>query len=121
MGRIYGREPAVWMAALGSLWALLSAFGLHFGDGTQSVVTAVVSAALGLVVAVQVGDGLIAAANGFVVSGVALVSHFALHWDAEGQAKLVSPVMLAVAWFVTRPNVTAPVPATVSPAGRLVA
>jgi hypothetical protein len=121
MGKIYGREPAVWMAALGALWVLLSAFGIHFSDGTQSVVTALVAAVLGGIVAVQVHDGIIAAATGLVTAGVSLVAYYWMHWDAEGQAKLVAAVMLVVALFVTRPNVTAPVDASASPAGKLVA
>lgn len=119
MGKIYGREPAVWLAAVAGLWQILSAFGLDFDPQLQSIVTAVVAAVLGLILAIQVGDGLIAAVNGFVAAAVSLISYFAFDWDAEGQAKLVGAVMLVIAWFVTRPAVTAPVPATVSPAGKL--
>ena len=119
MGKIYGREPAVWLAAVGALWQILSAFGLDFDPKLQSIVTAGVAAVLGVVVAVQVHDGLIAALNGLVVAAVSLVSYFAFHWDADGQAKFVGAVMLLIAWFATRPNVTAPVPADVSPAGTL--
>lgn len=119
MGKIYGREPAVWVAAVGALWQILSAFGLDFDPKLQSIVTAVVAAVLGVLVAVQVHDGLIAAVNGLVVAVVSLVSYFAFHWDAEGQAKLVAAVMLVIAFFITRPAVTAPVPASVSPAGKL--
>lgn len=120
MGKIYGREPAVWLAALGALWQILSAFGLDFDPQLQSIVTAVVSAALGLAVAVQVGDGIIAAVNGFIVAGVSLVSYFALDWSSETQAKFVGAVMIIVAALFTRPAVTAPVPADVSPPGKLV-
>lgn len=119
MGKIYGREPAVWMALVAAVWGVLSAFGIGFSDQTQSVVTAAIAAALGLAVAVQVGDGLLAALNGLVVAAVSLVSHFALHWSAEEQAAKVGALTLLIAWFVTRPAVTAPVPATVSPAGKL--
>lgn len=121
MGKVYGREPAVWMAAVGAVWQILSAFGLGFDAQLQSIITAIVAAVLGIVVAVQVGDGIIAALNGLVVAGVSLVAYFGFDWNAETQAKVVGAVMLIVAWLFTRPNVAAPVPATVSPPGRLVA
>lgn len=120
MGRIYGREPAVWLAALGALWQILSAFGLDFNAQTQSVVTAVVAAVLGLVVAVQVHDGIFAALTGLITAGVSLISYFALDWSAETQAKFVGAVMLIIGIWV-RDKVTAPVPPTVSPAGTLLA
>ncbi|MGY5627491.1 hypothetical protein ACW7N6_38630 [Streptomyces sp. UC1A3] len=120
MGKVYGREPAVWMAAVGALWQLLSAFGFGFDPQLQSIITAIVAAVLGVVVAVQVGDGIIAALNGLVVAGVSLVAYFGFDWDTETQAKVVGAIMMIIAWFVTRPNVTAPQPATVSPPGTLV-
>lgn len=119
MGKIYGREPAVWLAALGALWQIISAFGLDFDPQVQSIVTAAVAAVLGLVVAVQVGDGIIAAVHGLIVAGTSLVSYFALDWSSETQAKFVGAIMVLVAAFLTRPAVTAPVPASVSPAGKL--
>lgn len=120
MGKIYGREPAAWLAALGALWGVLSAFGFDFDPQLQSIVTAVVAAVLGLVVAVQVGDGIIAAVNGLIVAGTSLVSYFALDWSAETQAKFVGAVMVIVGVVFTRQFVVAPVPAAVSPAGTLV-
>ncbi|MER7488739.1 hypothetical protein ABTY20_23100 [Streptomyces sp. NPDC126497] len=121
MGKVYGREPAVWLAAVGAVWQILSAFGLGFGAQLQSIITAIVAAVLGIIVAVQVGDGVIAAVNGLVVAAVSLVSYFAFEWSAEDQAQVVGAIMLLVAWFVTRPNVAAPQPPEVSPPGRLVA
>lgn len=120
MGKVYGREPAVWLAALGALWQILSAFGLDFSPQLQSIVTAVVSAVFGLVVAVQVGDGILAALAGAVTAGTSLVSHFALDWSAETQAKFVGALMVILGLWV-RDKVTAPVPADVSPPGKLLA
>lgn len=121
MGKVYRREPAVWLAAVGAVWQILSAFGLGFDPKLQSIITAIVAGVLGVIVAVQVGDGIIAALNGLVVAGVSLVAYFGFDWDSETQAKVVGAVMVLIAWFVTRPNVTAPVPASVSPPGKLVA
>jgi hypothetical protein len=111
----------MWLAVLGAAWQIASAFGLHFSAGTQSVVTAIVAAVLGVIVAVQVHDGLVSAVNGLVVAGVSLVSYYCLHWTPEHQAELVAAVMIVFNFFFVRPNVVAPVGAEVSPAGRLVA
>lgn len=120
MGKIYGREPAVWLAALGALWQILSAFGLNFDAQLQSIVTAIVAAALGLIVAVQVGDGIYAALTGLITAATSLVSYFAFDWSAETQAKFVGAVMLILGIWI-RDKVTAPVPSSVSPPGALVA
>lgn len=119
MGKIHGREPAAWLAALGALWQVLSAFGLDFDPQLQSIVTAVLAAVLGLVVAVQVHDGIYAAVTGLITAGVSLVSYFAFDWSAETQAKFVGAVMIILGLWV-RDKVTAPVGPEVSPAGTLV-
>lgn len=120
MGKVFGREPAVLVAAFGAFLQLLTAFGLDISALAQSVTTAVIAAVLGLVVAVKVGDGVYPAVLGLVQAGVALASHFWLHWSADEQARNLALLMLLVAVFVTRPAVTAPVDASVSPPGKLV-
>ena len=120
MGKVFGREPAMWLALLGAAWQIVSAFGLHFSAGTQAVVTAIVAAGLGLIVAIQVHDGIVSAVNGLVVAGVSAVSYYCLHWDAEHQARVVAAVMIVYTFFATRQNVTPKVPASVSPPGVLV-
>lgn len=121
MGKVFGREPAAWLTLLGAAWSIVSAFGLDFSGQTQSIVTAVVAAVLGVVVAVQVHDGIVAAVNGLMVAGVSAASYFAFDWSAETQAKYVTAVMIVFTFFVVRPSVTPTVPASVSPAGKLVA
>lgn len=118
MGKVLGRDPAAIMAVVGAVWQILSAFGLNFDAQLQSVVTAVVAAALGVVVAVQVGDGIIAAVAGLVTAGTSLVSYFALEWSAETQAQFVGALMVVIGFWL-RDRVTAPVPADVSPPGKL--
>lgn len=120
MGKVFGREPAVLLAVLGAAWQIASAFGFNFSAQTQSVVTAAVAAVLALIVAVQVHDGLYSAVVGLVTAGTSLVSYFALHWDADHQAKFVAALMVVLGLWV-RDKVTAPVPAEVSPAGVLLA
>jgi hypothetical protein len=121
MGKVFGREPAMWLALLGAAWQIVSAFGLNFDAQTQSVVTAVVAAVLGVVVAVRVHDGIVAAVNGFVIAGVSAVSYYCMHWTAEHQSELVGAIMIVYTFFATRQNVTPPTQASVSPAGKLVA
>lgn len=119
MGKIYGRDPVVILAAVGALWQILSAFGLDFDPQLQSIVTAVVAAVMGLMLAVQVGDGIFAALAGLITAGTSLVSYFAFDWSAETQAKFVGALMVIIGLWV-RDKVTAPVPADVSPPGKLV-
>lgn len=121
MGRVFNREPAMILAVLGAGWQILSAFGFHFDPNVQSIVTAIVAAVLGVIVAVQVHDGLISAVNGLIVAGVSAVSYFAMHWDAAGQAKLVGAIMVVFTFFFVRQNVTPKVGPEVSPAGVLLA
>lgn len=121
MGKVFGREPAAWLTLLGAAWTILSGFGLDFSAQTQSVVTAVVAAVLGVAVAITVHDGIVAAVNGLVVAGISAASYFALDWSAETQARNVAAVMIVFTFLFVRPNVTAPVPSDVSPPGKLVA
>lgn len=120
MGKVFGREPAMWLALLGAVWQVVSAFGLDFGAQTQAVVTAIVAAVLGLIVAVSVHDGIVSAVNGLVVAGVSAGSYYALHWTAEHQSVLVSAIMIVFTFFAVRQNVTPTVPPEASPAGKLV-
>jgi len=120
MGKVFGRDPAVILAAVGALWQILSAFGLDWDPKLQSIVTAAVAAVLGLIVAVQVNDGILPAVAGVFTAAVSLLSYFAMDWSAETQAQVVGALMLVIGAFV-RTQVTAPVPASVSPAGVLVA
>lgn len=121
MGKVFGREPAMWLALLGAVWQVVSAFGLDFSAQTQAVVTAIVAAVLGLIVAIHVHDGIIAAVNGLVVAAVSATSYYALHWDAGHQAKVVGAILIFYTFFATRQVVTPKVPASVSPPGKLVA
>jgi hypothetical protein len=111
MPKIFGREVAVWVALFAAGLQALTAFGLHISDDLQSILTAAVAALLGLVVAFMVGDGVIAAALGFVQAFFSVLVGFGLDWSAENQAKLLSFVAIALGVFV-RQNVVAPVPAT---------
>lgn len=120
MGKILGREPAIWVALLTSAIGAVTAFGWNVSPTVQAVVVAAFSAVLGLLVAVQVHDGIVAAVMGLAQALVSLVVGIGYDLSADSQYKIMLLVAAGVAWY-TRSNVTPPVPAAASPAGVLVA
>jgi hypothetical protein len=94
--KIFGREPAAWLALIAVAVKLSTAFGLDLTDGQQAVINAV------------------AAALGFVQAALALAVGFGLHWSPEQQAVVMSFVSALVAMW-TRTQVTAPVPPVSKP------
>jgi hypothetical protein len=118
--KLFGREPAFWLALLASLLQALTAFGLDVDGQLQAIITAIVTAVFGIITAVMVGDGIIAAATGLAQAFISLFLYFGLDWSAEDQTKVLAFLTLALGLWV-RDKVTAPRPATVSPPGKLVA
>lgn len=113
--KIFGREPALWLALVAVAVKLSTAFGLDLSDGQQAVVNAIAAALVGLIVAVMVHDGVGAAVIGFVQAAVALAVGFGLHWSPDQQAVVLSFASALVAMW-TRTQVTAPVPPVSKPA-----
>lgn len=111
--KIFGRDPATITGLVAALLGALGAFGLNLDDNLQSIIMAIVTAFLGLLTAFQVGDGLIAAINGFAQSAISLFLYFGLDWSAENQAKVLFFISI-VAGFWVRDKVIAPVPAEAS-------
>lgn len=111
MPKIFGREVAVWVGLFSAALQALTAFGLDISDQWQAILTAIVSTALGLVVAFMVGDGIIAAALGFTQAFLSLLVGLGYDWSAEDQTKLMAFVAIVLGVFV-RTQVVAPVPAT---------
>jgi hypothetical protein len=109
--KVFGREPAVWLALLAAGLQALTAFGLDVSSNWQSIITAVVAAVFGLITAFVVGDGVVAAVTGLGQAVLALVVGLGVDWSADDQAKLMVFVALVAGAFV-RQNVVAPVPAT---------
>lgn len=107
--RIFGREPALWLALIAVAVKLSTAFGLDLSDGQQATINAVAAAVAGLLVAVSTHDGISAAALGLLQAGLALAVGFGLHWSPEQQATVMS-FAAAIAAMWTRTQVTAPVP-----------
>lgn len=110
MVKIWGREPALWLALVASAVKLASAYWLHLSVDQQSLVNALAAAVVGLVVAKIVHDGASAALLGVAQAGLALAVGLGLHMPADEQATIMTAVGVVVAMFV-RTQVTAPVPA----------
>lgn len=106
MVKIFGREPAAWLALVAVAVKLLAAFGVGITADQQAVVNAVAAAAVGLLVAVLAHDALAAPLYGFAQAALALAVGFGLHWTADQQAVVLGFVQVAIAMFV-RTQVTA--------------
>jgi len=110
MPRILGREPAAWLALIAVAIKLLAAFGLDVSADQQSTINAVAAAAMGVLIAALVHDGLGAAIVGLAQAALALALGFGLDWSADRQAVVMAAVTVVVGMW-DRTQVTAPVPA----------
>lgn len=107
--KIFGREPAMWAAAIGSLVSLFSAYVLHLTTDQAGAVNGVVSLILGITVAVMTHDGLSAAILGLIKGLVIVALAWHLNISADNQAIIYTAASALVAMFV-RTQVTAKVP-----------
>lgn len=112
MPKIFGREPALF-AALAAALVQGAGLVLHWSEGQQGAINAVVVALLGVAVAAMVHDGLGAVALGAVQSVLNLVLAFGLHVDQSAQAAIMGLAGAVVAMFIrtqvvakVRPSVT---------------
>lgn len=105
---IFKREPAVWLGLVSVGVQFASAFGLNLSVEQQSTINAVAAGVLGLLVAVLVHDGVVAAVTAFFQSLVALGVGFGLDWAPDKQAVFMALVVGIASAFV-RTQVTAPV------------
>lgn len=107
--KIFGREPALWLALVAVAVKLIAAFGVNVSGDQQAVINTVAAAAVGILVAVTAHDGLGAAVLNFLQAGLAAAVGFGLDWSADRQAVVMSFAAAVVAMW-TRTQVTAPVP-----------
>ena len=109
--KIFGREPVYILGFIAAFLQALAAFGVDISNTTQTAINAVSAAAVGLLTAVVLKTGALAAMLvQFAQAAMALCVGLGLDWSADHQSK----VMAAIAAFVTlwlREKVTAPVPA----------
>lgn len=120
MFKIFGREQVAWLALVAAVIGVFTSFGLDVSINVQGIITAVVVFVFAVGNAVRMHDGIVALVTGIVTAAFSLFAAFGLDWPADKQAYLVGALTLIIGFF-TRGQVTNPIPATVSPANRLVA
>lgn len=104
-----GREPAAWLALVAVIVKLAVAFGWNASPDIQAAVNAVAAAAMGILIALAVHDGLGAAIVGFAQAALALALGFGLDWSTDRQAVVMAAITIAVGMW-DRTQVTAKVP-----------
>jgi hypothetical protein len=117
--KVFGREPATWIALFASLLELLSGYFIHWSAGTQGIVIAVITAAFGLWTAFHLPDWrdkVLPAILGFAQAIFALFLAFGADVPASVQGQWMAVITVVVGLFV-RTQVTAPVqdPKAVAP------
>lgn len=102
--KIFGREPALWLALIGAVLTWAAGLGLDFLSAGQA--TAITTALTGVVVAVftrPVAPGLYVGAVGLVAS---LFAEYGLHWSDAAVTGLGGIILAAFALFGIRPQAT---------------
>lgn len=120
MFRLFGREQVVYLAVIAAAAQVLTSYGFHWSGHAQGLAAAVVIFVFAVGNAIRMHDGAVALATGVLNAAFALFAAFNLDWTAGHQAYIVGVVTALIGLF-TRQQVTNPIPATVSPAGVLVA
>jgi hypothetical protein len=116
--RIFGREPAYWLALGSALIALVSALFWSLTGDQQGLLNAGVAAVLGIATAWTLkGERLVAAIVGFFKAAIAIALAFNLDLAPEVQSSAMLFVELILTGFLVRPNVIAPIPMKVAVAG----
>lgn len=107
--KLLGREPVYILGFIAALLQALSAFGVDISDGTQTAINAVSAAAVGIITAVVLKNGALAAAIvQFAQAVMALCVGLGLDWTADDQSKVMAAIgALVTLWL--REKVTAPV------------
>lgn len=118
--KIFGREQAAWLGLVAGVVGVLTGFGVDVSPHVQGVVAAVIVFAFGVYNAVKLHDGLNSLVSHVTLALFSLLAAFGLDWSSEKQAVIIGSLAL-VTGFITRQLSTNPIPASVSPAGKLVA
>lgn len=118
--RIFGREPAYWLALASGLIALISSAVLPLTVEQQGYLNAGAAAVLGVITAWALkGERLVAALVGFFKAAIAIGLAFGWSLAPEVQGSFMVVIELVLTGLLVRPVVVAPVPPAVelTPAG----
>jgi hypothetical protein len=109
--KLLGREPVYVLGFIAALLQALSAFGVNISDGTQTAINAVSAAAVGVITAIVLKNGALAAAIvQFAQAAMSLCVGLGLNWSADDQSKVMAAIgALVTLWL--RERVTAPLSA----------
>lgn len=105
---LFGREPAVWAGLVAVVVQFVAAFVVNVSQNVQTGVNVTAVAVLGLLVAIKVHDGVIAALTGVAQAALALGMNLGLDWSADKQAAYMAIITVVAQAFV-RTQVTAPI------------
>lgn len=106
MKTIFGREPAAWIGAVGTILTALAAFIPDLSPGWASAVTALVSS---LVMAWATRPATPALFTGIIAAGSALLGEYGLHLS-DAQVGTLSAAVLALFALVVRAQVNPDTP-----------
>jgi hypothetical protein len=98
--RIFGREPAVWLALVGAIISAIGAFVVHLSPEVQGGLNAVVALLVGVLTAVVTRDGVSAAVLGLIKGLFMLMIAFGLLVSADDQAVIYALAAAVLAAFV---------------------
>jgi hypothetical protein len=109
--KFFGREPVYILGFIAAALQALSAFGVNISDGTQTAINAVSAAAVGVITAIVLKNGALAAMLvQFAQAVMSLCVGLGLDWSADDQSKVMAAIgALVTLWL--REKVTAPIPA----------
>jgi hypothetical protein len=102
--RIFGREPALWLALIGALLTWVAGFQVDWLSTGQAV--AITTALTGIVIALTTrpwAPGLFVAAVGALAG---MFAEYGLHWSEAAVTGLGGIILAAFALFGIRPQVT---------------
>jgi hypothetical protein len=115
--RVFGREPAFWLAFASAAIALFSATVFELTVDQQGVLNASVAAVFGVLTALAVsGEKAVPAIVGLFKAAGAVALAFGLSLSPEVQSTALVFIEILLTGLLVRPNVVAPVaPAPVGP------
>lgn len=102
--KIFGREPALVMAAIGAVLSWIATLGLEQFDAGQS--TALITFLSALVIAATTRPWAPALFVGVISAGASLAAAYQLNWSEEAVTGLGTIVLAGFALFGIRPQVT---------------